>query len=40
VVTHDVEVAGAMDRRVLMRDGRIISDVRTRDRAAAMDRSW
>jgi putative ABC transport system ATP-binding protein len=40
VVTHDVEVAAAMDRRVLMRDGRIISDVRTRDRAAAMDRSW
>jgi putative ABC transport system ATP-binding protein len=26
VVTHDQAVAAAMDRRVLMRDGRIISD--------------
>jgi len=26
VVTHDRAVAAAMDRRVLMRDGRIISD--------------
>jgi putative ABC transport system ATP-binding protein len=30
VVTHDEAVAAAMDRRVLMRDGRIISDERSR----------
>jgi putative ABC transport system ATP-binding protein len=29
VVTHDAEVAAAMDREVVMRDGRIISDTRT-----------
>ena len=26
VVTHDAAVAAAMDRRVVMRDGRIIAD--------------
>jgi putative ABC transport system ATP-binding protein len=33
VVTHDAGIAGAMDREVLMRDGRIISDRRTGERA-------
>jgi putative ABC transport system ATP-binding protein len=27
VVTHDVEVAGAMDREVEMRDGRVLTDI-------------
>ena len=35
VVTHDREVAAAMDREVLMRDGRIVADTRSRQRAAA-----
>jgi len=26
VVTHDAAVAAAMDRRVVMRDGRIVAD--------------
>ncbi|HSR86486.1 MAG TPA: ABC transporter ATP-binding protein [Streptosporangiaceae bacterium] len=33
VVTHDGGIAAAMDRQVLMRDGRVISDVRTGQRA-------
>ncbi len=33
VVTHDAGVAAAMDRRVVMRDGRIISDALTREGA-------
>jgi ABC-type lipoprotein export system ATPase subunit len=28
IVTHDPAVAAAMDRRVVMRDGRIVSDGR------------
>lgn len=32
VVTHDESIAAAMDRRVTMRDGRIISDTPARDR--------
>jgi putative ABC transport system ATP-binding protein len=30
VVTHDPDVAAGMDRRVLMRDGRVISDALVR----------
>jgi putative ABC transport system ATP-binding protein len=34
VVTHDASIAAAMDRRVLVRDGRIVSDLPARRRVA------
>jgi putative ABC transport system ATP-binding protein len=37
VVTHDADVAARMDRRVLMRDGRVIEDRLVRSRTAAAE---